>query len=242
KSLGNTAFLTFAGVPITVAAGLLIAIPLAQNMRGVALYRTLIYLPTLTPAMVVVLLFLWIFNPNYGLLKAPLDMLGIPSPGWLGDPQWAKIAILGMVVWNTIGQVMVISLAGLKDIPRHLYEAASIDGAGVWDKFVHVTLPGVSPVLFYNVLTTLLFFFQIFTQAYAASYGGAGGGSSGSNIGAPLNSTLMLSLNIYKQAFVFWQGGYAAMISLVVLFISFGLALLFFRYARAYIYYEYSGE
>lgn len=242
KSLGNTAWMTGLGVPLSVIVGLLIALPLAQKMRGVDFYRTLIYLPTLVPPLVVTLLFLWILNPNYGLLKMPLTALGIESPGWLADPLWAKPAILIMVIWNTTGQVMVITLAGLRDIPRHLYEAAEIDGAGTWDKFIHVTLPGLSPVLFYNVLTGILFFIQIFTQAYAASVGGSGGGGSGQSIGAPVNSTLMLSLNIYKNAFVFWQAGYASMLSLVILVLSLGLALLFFRYARRYVHYGFTGE
>jgi len=240
KSLGNTAWMTGIGVPLTVVIGLLIALPLAQKMRGINIYRTLIYLPTLVPPLVVTLLFLWILNPNYGLLKAPLDIFHIPSPGWLADPNWAKPGILIMIVWNTTGQVMVITLAGLRDIPRHLYEAAEIDGAGVREKFIYVTLPGLSPVLFYNALTGVLFFIQIFTQAYAASAGGSGGGGSGQNIGAPVNSTLILSLNIYKNAFVFWQAGYASMLSLVILVISLGLALLFFRFARRYVYYTYA--
>ena len=240
KSLGNTAWMTGLGVPLTVIVGLLIALPLAQNMRGVNIYRTLIYLPTLVPPLVVTLLFLWILNPNYGLLKMPLDALKIPSPGWLADPNWSKPGILIMVVWNTTGQVMVITLAGLRDIPRHLYEAAEIDGAGSWAKFVNVTLPGLSPVIFYNILTGLLFFIQIFTQAYAASVGGSGGGGSGQSIGAPVNSTLMLSLNIYKNAFVYWQAGYASMLSLVILLLSLGLAMLFFRFARRYVYYTYN--
>jgi len=242
KSLGNTAWMTGVGVPLSVVIGLLIALPLAQKMRGVDVYRTLIYLPTLVPPLVVTLLFLWILNPNYGLLKMPLEAMGIQSPGWLADPLWAKPAILIMVIWNTSGQVMVITLAGLRDIPRHLYEAAEIDGAGTWNKFVHVTLPGLSPVLFYNILTGILFFIQIFTQAYAASVGGSGGGGSGQSLGAPVNSTLMLSLNIYKNAFVFWQAGYASMLSLVILVLSLGLALIFFRYARRFVHYGFTGE
>jgi multiple sugar transport system permease protein len=240
KSLINTGWMTGVGVPITIVLGVLIAIPLSQNMRGVSLYRTLIYLPTLIPPLVVTLLFLWILNPNYGLLKVPFQLLNIPSPGWLADPTWSKPAILIMVVWNTLGQVIVISLAGLRDIPRHLYEAAEIDGAGRYEKFLNVTLPGLSSVIFYNVLTTVLFFLQIFTQAYAASAGGSGGGGTAQNIGAPVNSTLMLSLNVYKNAFGFWQAGYASMMSLVILILSLVLAGLFFRFARSSVHYGFS--
>jgi len=242
KSLANTGWMAGIGIPMTIVLGVLIAIPLAQNMRGVNLYRTLIYLPTLVPPLVVALLFLWILNPNYGLLKVPFDLIKIPSPGWLADPNWSKPAILLMVIWNTLGQVIVIMLAGLRDIPRHLYEAAEIDGAGKWDKFWNVTLPGLSPVIFYNLLTGVLFFLQIFTQAYAASAGGSGGGGTAQSIGAPVNSTLMLSLNIYKNAFVFWQAGYASMMSLVILALSLGLAWLFFRFAQRYVYYGFAEE
>src|SRR5215510_5800403 len=239
KALGNTSFITFIGVPFSVIVGLAVALPLNNKMRGIGIYRSLIYLPTLVAPMVVVLLFMWILNPNYGLLKVPFDKAGIPSPGWLADPLWSKPAILIMVIWNTVGQVMVISLAGLRDIPKHLYEAASIDGAGTWDKFYYITLPGLSPVIFYNSLTGVLFFIQIFTQAFASSVGGSGGGGSGASIGQPVNSTLMLSLYIYKSAFFGFQAGYAAMISLVILLISLGLALLFFRFARRFVYYEF---
>ncbi len=240
KSLGNTGYMTFAGVPLTVILGIAIALPLNYNMRGVGFYRTLIYLPTLVPPLVVALLFMWILNPNYGLMKVPFDLLKLPSPGWLADPNWAKPAILLMVLWNTTGQVAVITLAGLRDVPKQLYEAAAIDGAGRWDQFYFITLPAISPVIFYNVLTGILFFVQIFTQAFTASIGGSGGGGTGGTIGAPVNSTLMISLYIYKN-FTLWQAGYASLLSLVVLIVSIVLALLFFRFSRQYVYYEFSG-
>jgi multiple sugar transport system permease protein len=242
KAMGNTGFMTLFGVPVSVVLALAIALPLNVNMRGINLYRTLVYLPVLVPPMVVVLLFLWILNPNYGLLKVPFDLVGIPSPGWLADPIWAKPAILIMVMWNTIGQVMIITLAGLRDVPKQLYEAASIDGAGNWDQFFFITLPGLSPVIFYNVLTGVLFFVQIFTQAFASSVGVTGGGGTGGNIGAPVNSTLMISLHIYKLAFISSQAGYASLISVVVLIISVVLALVFFRFARQYVHYEFAGD
>jgi len=242
KSLGNTGFMTVAGVPVLVGLALLIALPLNSNVRGIGIYRTLIYLPTLVPPMVVALLFIWILNPNYGLLKAPLEAIGLTSPGWLADPIWSKPAILIMIMWSTVGQVAVITLAGLQDVPKHLYEAASIDGAGAWAKFYKITLPSLSPVLFYNTLIGLLTFVQIFTQAFVSSVGGSGGGGGGTSLGAPVNSTLMLSLHIYKTAFYSSQAGYASMISLVVLLISLALALLFFRYAQRYIHYEFTGD
>ncbi len=242
KSLGNTGFMTVVGVPVSIVLALAIALPLNHKMRGINIYRTLVYLPALVPPLVVVLLFMWILNPNYGLLKLPFDLFNIPSPGWLADPIWAKPAILIMVMWNTVGQVMVITLAGLRDIPKQLYEAASIDGAGRVEQFYYITLPGLSPVLFYNGLTGVLFFVQIFTQAFAATIGGSGGGGTGAGLGSPVNSTLMITLHIYKTAFFSSQAGYASMISLVVLLISFGLALLFFRFARRYVYYEFAGE
>ena len=242
KSLANTGYMTIIGVPLSIVLALAIALPMNSNVRGIGLYRTIVYLPSLIPPLVVALLFTWILNPNYGLLKVPLDALNIPSPGWLADPLWSKNAILIMALWNTIGQVTVITLAGLKDIPKHLYEAAAIDGAGRLDQFTYITLPGLSPVIFYNLLTGTLFFIQIFTQAFAVSVGGSGGGGSGVSLGAPVNSTLMLTLNIYKTAFVSSQAGYAATIALVILVISIGLSLLFFRYSRRFVRYEFVGE
>ncbi len=240
KALGNTGFMTVLGVPAAVGLALVVALLLNQNVRGISIYRTAIFLPTLVPPMVVTLLFLWILNPNYGLLKVPFDAVGVQSPGWLADPAYSKLAILLMVLWGTTGQTAVITLAGLKDIPRQLYEAASIDGAGRWSQFLNITLPGLSPVIFYNVLTGVLFFIQIFTQAFTATVGGSGGGGTGSTLGGPVNSTLMMSLHIYKVAFYNSRAGYASMLSLVILVISLFLALLFFRFARRFVYYEFS--
>lgn len=240
KSLGNTTYMTILGVPLTVGLALVIALLLNQDVRGISFYRTAIFLPTLVPPMVVTLLFMWILNPNYGLLKVPFDAVGIQSPGWLADPAYSKFAIMLMVLWSTTGQTAVITLAGLKDIPRQLYEAASIDGAGRWTRFRYITLPGLSPVIFYNVLTGVLFFIQIFTQAFTATVGGSGGGGTGTTLGGPVNSTLMMSLHIYKTAFYNSRAGYASMLSLVILVISLFLALLFFRFARRFVYYEFS--
>jgi len=242
KSLGNTGYMTLVGVPLAVGLALVVALLLNQNVRGISFYRTAVFLPTLVPPMVVTLLFLWILNPNYGLLKVPFDAVGIQSPGWLADPAYSKLAILLMVLWGTTGQTAVITLAGLKDIPRQLYEAASIDGAGRWTKFQYITLPGLSPVIFYNVLTGVLFFIQIFTQAFTATIGGSGGGGTGAALGGPVNSTLMMSLHIYKVAFYNSRAGYASMLSLVILVISLLLALLFFRFARRFVYYEFAGN
>lgn len=241
KSLGNTSYMTLLGVPLTVGLALGVALLLNQNVRGISIYRTAIFLPTLVPPMVVTLLFIWILNPNYGLLKVPFDAVGAQSPGWLADPAYSKLGILLMVLWSTTGQTAVITLAGLKDIPRQLYEAASIDGANRWMQFRHITLPGLSPIIFYNVLTGTLFFVQIFTQAFTATVGGSGGGGTGATLGGPVNSTLMMSLHVYKVAFFNSRAGYASMLSLVILLISLLLALLFFRFARRFVYYEFAG-
>ncbi len=242
KSLGNTGYMTLIGLPLTIGLAVGIALLLNQNVRGISFYRTAIFLPTLIPPMVVTLLFMWILNPNYGLLKVPFDAVGIQSPGWLADPAYSKLAILLMILWSTTGQTAVITLAGLKDIPRQLYEAASIDGAGRLTKFRFITLPGLSPIIFYNALTGVLFFIQIFTQAFTATIGGSGGGGTGAALGGPVNSTLMMSLHIYKVAFYDSRAGYASMLSLVILAISLFLAILFFRFARRFVYYEFSGN
>jgi multiple sugar transport system permease protein len=242
KSLSNTAYMTILGVPLAVGLAIVIALMLNQRVRGVSVYRTAIFLPTLVPPMVVTLLFMWILNPNYGLLKVPFDAIHVQSPGWLADPAYAKFAIMIMILWSTTGQTAVITLAGLKDIPAHLYEAASIDGAGPWAKFQYITLPGLSPIIFYNVLIGVIFFIQIFTQAFTATIGGSGGGGAGASLGGPVNSTLMMSIHIYKVAFYTSRAGYASMISLVILVISFLLALIFFRFARRFVHYEFSGN
>src|SRR5207248_5261384 len=137
-----------------------------------------------------------------------LSALHLPTLGWLADARWSKPGMLIMILWTIVGQTMVIMLAGLQDVPQHLYEAADLDGANAWQKLVHVTVPTMSPVIFYNLITGVIFFLQFFTQAYVAT---------SANLGAPDNSTLFYALYIYQHAVQYLQMGYAAAVSWILL-------------------------
>jgi len=231
----NTLYLVGIGLPLSILLGLLIALPMNAPVRGIAAYRTLIYLPTIVPTVVGALVWLWIFNPDYGLLNGLLSGLHLPTGSWLASPDQAKPALLIMVLWGTVGNIVVITLAGLQEVPPSLIEAAQLDGAGAFQRFWHVTLPALSPVIFYNVITGLVFFLQFFDQAYVISSSGGAGGNA--DLGAPLQSTLFYSLYLYQQAFQFQHFGRAAAMSWILLMITALLTFVFFWGSRRFVNY-----
>jgi multiple sugar transport system permease protein len=236
KAIWNTLYLTGLGVPLSIVLGLGIALPLNANARGQSLYRTLVYLPVIVPSVVMALLWLWIFNPDYGLLNGVLTAVHLPPGSWLASPDQSKNALLIMVLWGTVGSVMVVMLAGLQDVPASQIEAAALDGANAVQRFWHVVLPSLGPVIFYNVITGVVFFLQLFDQAYVvASSGGAG---STSDLGAPVQSTLFYSVYLFQQAFQFQHIGRASAMSWVLLVVTALLTAALFRGARRWVYYE----
>jgi multiple sugar transport system permease protein len=163
-SLWNTAYYVFLGVPLHLFLALLAALAMNLNLRGIRVFRTLYYVPSLTPAVANAILWMWIFHPQWGLANAFLEWIGLPPLFWLQDPKLAKPAFIIMSFW-TIGGQMVILLAGLKGIPQHLYEAAEIDGANALQRFRAVTLPLLTPALFFNLIIAIIGAFQVFTRA-----------------------------------------------------------------------------
>ena len=226
----NTIYFTVIGVPAGIILSLALALLLNQHRRGVALYRALIYLPAIVPPVVTAIIWVWILNPENGLLNQVLSLVHLPQPGWLTDPTWSKPALLIMATW-TLGQTMVILLAGLQDVPVQLHEAAMIDGAGCVRRFWHITLPMLSPVLFYNVVVGVIFSLQYFTQAFVA----VGGGN---NLGAPLNSTLFYSIYLYANAFGYFKMGYASAMAWLLFALTVIATALLFRFSRRLVYYE----
>ena len=218
------------GVHAGIILSLALALLLNQHRRGVALYRELIYLPAIVPPVVTAIIWVWILNPENGLLNQVLSLVHLPQPGWLTDPTWSKPALLIMATW-TLGQTMVILLAGLQDVPVQLHEAAMIDGAGCVRRFWHITLPMLSPVLFYNVVVGVIFSLQYFTQAFVA----VGGGN---NLGAPLNSTLFYSIYLYANAFGYFKMGYASAMAWLLFALTVIATALLFRFSRRLVYYE----
>jgi multiple sugar transport system permease protein len=228
RSLANTTFMML-GVPLGLAAGLAIALVLSHEVRGMRVYRTVFYLPAIVPVVASSLLWLWVLNPEVGLVNSLLRVLGVSDPpGWLNSPSWvlgSKTAIIVMGLWGA-GSSMIIWLAGLKGIPRHLYEAAEIDGAGPWGQFRNVTLPMLSPYLFFNLIMGVIGTMQIFSQAYIMTQGG------------PDDSTLFYAYHLFNSAFRYFQMGYASAMAWILFLIVLALTLLQMWLGKRWVHYE----
>jgi len=224
-SLWNTAYYVFLGVPLHLALALLAALAMNLDLKGIRFYRTLYYVPSLTPAVANSILWLWIFHPQWGLANAFLQWFGFEGLYWLQDPRIAKPAFIIMSFW-TIGGQMVILLAGLKGIPQQLYEAAAIDGANTWQRFRNVTLPMLTPALFFNFIMAIIGAFQVFTQAYIMTEGG------------PNYATLFYLLYLYRMAFENFRMGYASAMAWVLFVIILFFTLIQFRLSDRWVFYE----
>jgi multiple sugar transport system permease protein len=236
KSLVNTLYLTVFGVPINMLAGLAIALLMNQDVRGIGIFRTIWYLPSVLSSVAVAVLWLWILNPRFGLLNQALGLIGIKGPGWLIDPLWAKPAVIVMGLWG-VGGSMIIYLAGLKGIPQHLYEAAKLDGAGMIGQFRYITLPMLSPSIFFNLVTNIIGSLQIFVSVAALTMGGPEAGGVGSAGGVD-DALLVFMLYLYRQAFTFFRMGYASALAWFLAAIIMALTALNFWGSRRWVFYE----
>ncbi len=224
-SVRNTLFFAAVSVPLGVVIGIALALLLNARVRGLSLYRTIYYLPTMIPVVPAVMLLAWLLTPSIGPVNYLLGQLGLPEPGWLNDPAWAKPALILLALWGVGGSV-VIYLAGLQDIPATLYEAAAIDGAGTWQRTWYVTIPLLTPTILFNLVVGLIGAFQYFAQAYVA---GAFGG--------PLNSLLFYNLYLYQNAFQYYQMGYASAMAWVLLVFVLIVTLAIFRTTGRWVHY-----
>jgi multiple sugar transport system permease protein len=227
-TLYNTAFFVALAVPGQIILGMTLAVLLNTKIRGRGVYRTLLYLPMIVPAAASSLVWVWLLNPYLGVVKDLLDRVGLPSPLWFQSEYWSKPGIVLLNLWQ-VGQNMVIFLAGLQAIPEHLYEAAEIDGARWLQRLRNVTLPMLTPTIFYVLVMGLINNFQVFTFAYIMTRGG------------PLNSTLFYVLRLYQSAFKEFEMGYACALASILFFIILAFTALIFRTARSWVYYEYEG-
>jgi multiple sugar transport system permease protein len=227
-SLINTLYYVGLSVPLHVGVGFLLALGLNAKLIGQTIFRTFFYVPSIVPQVAGVLLFVWLFQPQIGLINYFLGLIGVNGPNWLGRPEWAKPAIIIMSMWG-VGGGMIIYLAGLQSIPQHLYEAAEIDGANGWHKFRNVTVPMMTPTIFFNVIVGLIGSFQVFTTAYVATGGG------------PLNSTLFYVLYLYRRAFQDFAMGYASAMAWILFVLVLLLTLVVFRSSSSWVYYESGG-
>ena len=225
QSLGNTLYYALGLVIIGTSTDIFLAMLLNTKIRGRATYRLIYFIPVLIPAVAGALIWVWILNPQRGILNFGLDVIGIKGPNWLGSIHWVKPALIMMAVWGS-GRAIIIFLAGLQEIPTHLYEAARIDGAGVLSVFRHVTLPLLTPVILFNVIVGLIFSFQAFTEPYVMTQGG------------PANASMMYGLHLYYQAFENLRMGYASAMAWLLFGIILLSTLIVFRGSRRWVYYE----
>jgi multiple sugar transport system permease protein len=228
KSLGVTTYYTLAAVPIALLVGFLVAMLVNAGWKLQSMWRTIYYLPTLVPAVASAVLWIWIFNPDSGLFNAILRSVGLPASNWIYSESTAVPSLIIMSTWG-FGNAMVIFLAGLQGVPRQLYEAVALDGGSAWTKFRHVTLPFMTPVIFYNLVTGVIGTFQVFNQAYIMTSGG------------PNNATLFYIYYLYTQAFTDSRMGYASALAWVLFVIVLVITALLFRNARRWVYYEAGG-
>lgn len=224
-SLGNTAYYTFIAVPLHVIGALALAMILNVKIRGINIYRTWYYLPSVVPGVASAVLWRWIFATEYGLINDLLRRVGLPTVSWLLDPAWAKPALIIMSMWH-IGQSMIIFLAGLQGVPDTLYEAANIDGANWWERFRHVTIPMLTPVIFFNLVMGIIGTFQVFTTAFIMTGGG------------PRNSTLFYVMYLYRQAFDSLHMGYASAMAWILFIIIMIFTFIQLKAANIWVYYE----
>lgn len=227
KSLWNTTFFALGSVGLGVVVALTLAILLNSKVKGVAFYRTVFFLPSLMPLVAGSILWFCMYAGQGGIINTLLAKIGITGPAWLSDPSWAKVAIIFMAVWGS-GNSMVIFLAGLQDVPASLYEASIIDGANWLQRLLHVTIPMVSPVIYFNVVMGIIGGFQAFAQALIMT----------SSTGAPEQSTLFYVLQLYNVGFMDLRMGYASAMAWVLFVIILGLTFMATQLSKRWVNYD----
>jgi multiple sugar transport system permease protein len=230
-SLRLTTFYTLVQVPLRLAVALMLAVLLNEATKGVGIFRTAFYLPSIVSAVAIAVLWTWILNPVYGPVNGVIRFFGGEGPKWFSDPKYALWGIIMMSPWGAGGE-MLIFLAGLKGIDKQLYEAAQLDGAGPVSRFFRITLPMLSPTLFFNLVMTIIGSFQTFDTAYVISTTRAG------TLGGPANSTLFYMLYLYNRAFAGQQMGYASALGWILFVILFVIILLVLRSTDLWVFYE----
>ncbi len=225
QSIKVTLIYSFVSVPVGLVLGFMLALLMNTKVRGIRLFRTIYYLPSIVPAVANAVLWAWIFNSEFGLLNVILRAVGIPKVNWLIDTHTALPAIILMGFWG-VGGSMIIYLAGLQGIPEVYYEAAEIDGAGRWSQMWNITIPLMSPVLFFNLIMGIIGSFQVFTVGYLLTDGG------------PQNTTLFYVLYLYRVGFRNLEMGYAAALGWLLFFIILVLTMIVFRYIGKNVHYE----
>jgi len=226
-ALRNTSFYTVVSVPLGMVLALGLALALNQGLRGIALIRTSYFLPVVTSATAVGLVWAWIYAPSGGILNQLIGIFGLPAQKWISDPFWAMPSIILMSTWQGLGTSVIIFLAGLQGVPQEYYDAASVDGAGRWSRFRNVTLPLLTPSIFFTGILALISAFQIFDQVFVLA-----------RPGKPTDATVTLVYFIYENGFKNFKMGYAAAASWIMFLIVAVLTWLYFRSQRRWVHYQ----
>lgn len=229
QALKVTTIYTLSYVPLDLILGLLCALLLNRKDRWIGIFRTIYYMPSVLTGVAYVVMWMWVFNPQAGLMNSLLRLVGIQGPRWLLDPRWALSALVIMSLWS-VGRSMIIFLAGLQDIPQEMQEAAAIDGANGWNRFWRITLPMLTPSILFNLVFSMIMTFQSFTNVFVATNGG------------PLNATLFYVLYLYRKAFEHLAMGYASALAWILFLLVLFLTLIIFSTSSKWVFYRGTGE
>jgi len=235
QSLKVTILFTVTSVPLQIVVALFLAILLNEATRAVGFFRTAFYIPSIVASVASAVLWQWIFNPRFGPVNGLLRGIGLYAPNWFNDARYALPALVIMSAWGVGGQ-MLIFLAGLKGIPQSLYEAAEVDGANRFVRFIRITLPMLSPTLFFNLIMAMIGAFQTFDSAFVISTARSG------QIGAPLNSTLFYLLHLYQEGFSFLNMGYASALAWMLFIIILTVTLIINQWSKSWVFYSGEGD
>ena len=223
-------------VPAALITAYSIALLMSRNLRGIYFYRTLWYLPSVVPIVASAVIWRWALHPEFGPVNYPLKVMGLPAPRWLTDPDWIVPSIVFIALWG-LGNMVLIFLAAIKGVPTSFYEAAEVDGAGVWARFRHITLPMTSSIIFFQLIVSIIASFQIFGVAYVLFVSNASASSAG-----PDNAALFYVLYMYRNAFGYFRNGYASSMAWVLFLVIVLLTWLLFYTQKRWVYYETDGE
>src|SRR3954451_630857 len=241
----NTLWLIAVLVPLQVLFAFVVATMLARARQGVGFFRTVFYLPALAPPVAATLGFVYLLNPATGPVNAALSAVGIHGPLWFNDPHWSKPALTLLLLWG-VGNMMIIFLAALVDVPRGLYESAELDGAGPLQRLRWITLPAISPVILFALVIGTIEALQLFDQAYVGATIAAGSASSAgdpsNDLGYPEDSTLFYPVLLYQQGFRFFNMGYASAMAVLLLVVSFAITMIIVRNSRRWVHYAGAGR
>jgi multiple sugar transport system permease protein len=236
KSIEVTLYYSVLFIPLSLIVAYTIGLLMSQELRGIAIYRTMWYLPSLVPVVASAVVWRWALNPEFGPVNYPLRLIGLDAPGWLTDPNWIIPSVVLIQLWG-LGNAALIFLAAIKGVPSTYYEAAEVDGANVWVKFWNITLPMTSSVIFFQVIMAVIASFQVFGVAYVLF-----GGQTTSDPAGPGNAALFYVLYTYRNAFGYFKNGYASAMAWVLFAVIMVLTYILFRTQRRWVYYEVEGS